>query len=449
MSMPSIANHLRKLPHPMHKVKTLIEHFMSDSLYRNSLYLFTTNASLAATGFLFWAIAARSFSAHDVGLVSTIITAATFIASAGLFGLDHTLIHYLAKHKAKAATIIDTAFSVVTLGAIAFSVGYLLIVPAIAPELAFILSSPLWTVAFVGLMIATTWNNTLGSIFIAFRAAQLILIAGLLFGIGRIVLLAMLSSGGLASLFNAHFISFSTGVIAGLIGLFLAKKYVFKPHLSHEIIRLIRGYSLKTYIASLLASLPPLLTPLLVIAILGPSEAAYYNMPLLMTGLLIIIPMATSQSLFAEGIHEERELKKHCIRSVRLIYTLLVPAIAVVIVGGHFILNIFGTQYADYGYALLIFLSLATLFKAGSFPLIAILRILGDVKEIIITTFVYVACLTTCTYLALLIAGQLWAIGIAVLISEIILLAIYAVIIKKKWPKVINAHSNSTNTEIQ
>lgn len=422
---------------------------MNDSLYRNSIYLFVNNASLAATGFLFWTMAARLFPAAEVGILSTIIAASTFIASASLFGLDHTLIHYLAKHKAKTATIINTALTIVALGTVLFSTGYLLIVPAMTPELAFILSSPLWLFAFVGLMLITAWNNVLTSTFIALRITYFILIAGLLFGIGRVILLAYLNDQGLTSLFNAHSISLGIGLLAALISLFIAKRHIVKPHIGGEAVKLMRGYSLRTYVASLLASLPPLLTPLFIIALLGAPEAAYYNMPLLMVGLLTIIPMATSQSLFAEGAHGGGELKKHIIKAMKLIYVLLVPAVILVIAAGYFILSIFGPSYAEHGYMLLLFLSLATLFKAGSYPLAAILRILGDVKEIIIATLIYVLSITLGTYIALLVIGQLWAIGLVVMSSEALLLFIYIFVVKRKWQKVITVSSHKVvDTEI-
>jgi O-antigen/teichoic acid export membrane protein len=433
----------------MHKLKTQAHQLMNDSLYRNSIYLFVSNASLAATGFLFWTIAARLFPAAEVGVTSTIIAAATFIASASLFGLDHTLIHYLGKHANKTTAIIHTALTVVTIGAILFSIGYLLIVPAITPELAFILSSPLWVSAFIGLMVITAWNNILNSTFIAFRITHFILIAGLLFGIGRIILLALFNDSGLLSLLGSHSISFGAGVIAGLVSLLIAKKYVYKPHIGNEAIKLMRGYSLRTYVASLLASLPPLVTPLLVISLLGAPEAAYYSMPLLMVGLLNMIAMATSQSLFAEGIYNNSQIKKQVTKSVRLIYALLIPAVISVIGLGYFILNVFGASYAEHGYMLLVFLSVATLFKAGSFPLIAILRILGEIKEIIIATFVYVTCIILGTYVALITIGQLWAIGLAVLVSEALLLGIYAVVVRRKWKNSTKLTLTDADREIQ
>ncbi len=285
----------------MHTIKTIntaVRRGMTDSLYRNSFYLFLSSGSTALTGFLFWTIAARLFAPADVGIVSTLIAAATFIGAASIFGLDHTLIHYLGKHPKKTTAILNTAFTMAIIGVCLTSLLYILVVPVLTPELDFLTSSFMWLGGFLLLMLVTTWNNLLNSMFIGLRITYFILLAGLFFGILRIIFLPILDGYGLPGLLGAHVLAFGIGVVVSFICIFKAKKYVFVPRITNDIIALIKGYSLKTYIASLLASLPPLLTPLFVITLLGPSAAAYYAMPLMLTGLLTIIPMATSQSLF-------------------------------------------------------------------------------------------------------------------------------------------------------
>jgi O-antigen/teichoic acid export membrane protein len=425
----------------------LVRHVMSDSLYRNSFYLFLSSGITAVTGFLFWTVAARLFSPADVGLVSTLIAAATFVGSASIFGLDHTLIHYLGKHPKKMSTIMSTALTVAIVGVFVTSAVYLLIVPRIAPELSFILSSFLWLAGFLTLMLVTTWNNLLTSMFIGLRITYFVLLAGVLTGIARVALLPVFSEYGFAGLFSAHLLAFGVGIIAAFLGIFIVKRYVFVPHITGEVVTLIKGYSLKTYAASLLASLPPLLTPLFVIGLLGPSEVAYYNMPFMIIGLLTIIPMATSQSLFAEGVNGSSDLKRHIIRAVKLIYLLLIPVVAIILLTGSWVLGLFGASYAEHGYGLLVLLSIAALFKAGSFPLIAVLRVLGDIKEIVIVTLVYTICIVGATYAAITATGSLWAIGVAVLASEVVALVLYSMVLRRKWPKVVVIKQNSMQEE--
>jgi O-antigen/teichoic acid export membrane protein len=429
------------------KLGVALRHGMADSLYRNSFYLFLSSGSTALTGFLFWTIAARLFPPAEVGIVSTLIAAATFIGSASIFGLDHTLIHYLGKHPKKIFSILNTAFTVAVIGVVVIGLLYVLVVPIITPELDFIASSLLWLGGFILLMLVTTWNNLLNSVFIGLRITYFVLLAGLFFGVLRIVLLPIFNSYGLPGLLSAHLLAFGIGVVVAFICIFRAKKYVFVPRITSDVIRLIKGYSLKTYAASLLASMPPLLTPLFVITWLGPSAAAYYAMPLMVVGLLTIIPMATSQSLFAEGVSSSSDLRRHSIRAIKFIYALIIPAAALVIIAGKWVLGFFGAAYADQGYVVLVLLSVALVFKAGSFPLVAVLRIVGDIKEIIIVSFIYTLFVISAMYIAITSAHALWAVGAVMVVAEIIALVLYGAVLLRKWPKISNHRYESTLEE--
>jgi O-antigen/teichoic acid export membrane protein len=94
-----------------------------------------------------------------------------------------------------------------------------------------------------------------------------------------------------------------------------------------------------------------------------------------------------------------------------------------------------------------VLLSIAALFKAGSFPLIAVLRVLGDIKEIVIVTLVYTICIVGATYAAITATGSLWAIGVAVLASEVVALVLYSMVLRRKWPKVVVIKQNSMQEE--
>jgi O-antigen/teichoic acid export membrane protein len=425
------------------KLSALVRRFSNDSLYRNSLFLFMSNGYLAVTGFLFWSVAARQFSAEEVGLMSVLIATSTFIASASIFGLDHTLIHYLGKHKKSIKNLLNTALSIGAAGAIIVSLLYLATIPFIASELAFTLESIGWLVAFLLFMFMTTWNTMVGSIFIGLRIAHFIFFTALFFGIARVILLFPFAQQGLKGLFTAYGIALFTSVVIAFGFLFFKERFIFMPRITRQTVNLIKNYSLKTYAASLLATLPPLVVPLLIINLLGSAEVAYYNMPFMIIGILTIIPMATSQSLFAEGIEGTGDLKRHIVRALKLIYALLIPAATVVILGGNWVLGMFGSAYAEHGYGVLVLLSFAALFKAATFPLIAVLRILGDVKEIAAGTFIYIVCFIALSYSALTMSHDLKALGVAAIIAEIIAFVIYFSIVRRKWPKIVRIKSKT------
>ena len=49
-------------------IKKIYNHFMNDSLYRNSIYLILSTAVMGGFGFIFWIIAARLFTLEQIGL---------------------------------------------------------------------------------------------------------------------------------------------------------------------------------------------------------------------------------------------------------------------------------------------------------------------------------------------------------------------------------------------
>src|SRR6185437_4704409 len=67
-------------------IAKLYQHFTSDSLFRNSMYLMLSTAIQALFGFFFWIINARLFTATEVGLATTIISIGTLITSLSLLG---------------------------------------------------------------------------------------------------------------------------------------------------------------------------------------------------------------------------------------------------------------------------------------------------------------------------------------------------------------------------
>ena len=65
------------------------------SLYRNAVYLMLDNAIPALSGFAFWVIAARLYSAENVGIASATISVTGLLVAFSTLGLGNTLIRFL------------------------------------------------------------------------------------------------------------------------------------------------------------------------------------------------------------------------------------------------------------------------------------------------------------------------------------------------------------------
>ena len=71
--------------------------FYRESVVKNASYLLRQQLRvlLSGLGFVFWVVAARLFSKSDIGVATVVLTAASFIVSLGLLGLDAGIVRFL------------------------------------------------------------------------------------------------------------------------------------------------------------------------------------------------------------------------------------------------------------------------------------------------------------------------------------------------------------------
>ena len=88
-----------------------------------------------------------------------------------------------------------------------------------------------------------------------------------------------------------------------------------------------------------------------------------------------MVSPAVAQAVFAEGVRARSDLRTVVVKALRVIAVLLVPTMVVMIVGGRFILGLFGASYAAAGYGLLILLAISALPDAVSNVAVAVFRV--------------------------------------------------------------------------
>ncbi|MGO8882974.1 MAG: lipopolysaccharide biosynthesis protein, partial [Streptosporangiaceae bacterium] len=142
----------------------------TDHMLRDSLYLILSSGLQAALGFTFWIIAARLFSAADVGRAGSLIAATVLIAYVALLGLNSTLVRYLPTAPDRDALITAGFLLVAGCGA-GIGLLYVVLTPVLAPRLAFVEHQPALAAGFVLLTAAAAINLLTDSVFIASRKA--------------------------------------------------------------------------------------------------------------------------------------------------------------------------------------------------------------------------------------------------------------------------------------
>lgn len=110
----------------------------------------------------------------------------------------------------------------------------------------------------------------------------------------------------------------------------------------------------------------PLILPVLVVLRLGVTLNAYFYITWMMGAAFFMVSPSVAQAVFAEGVRARSDLRIVVLKALRVIAVLLAPAMVVMIVGGRFILGLFGASYAAAGYGLLILLAISALPDAVS-----------------------------------------------------------------------------------
>ncbi len=359
---------------------------LSKPLYRNSLFLMANTFAPAGLGFFFWMIVARYYSPAEVGLGAGVISATCFLALISSFGFDVALIRFLGKAQ-KPIEMINSCFTWSGAAVLVLSLLFLAGLDLWSPALGFIKRNAIFFVAFICFALILTLSELLSAVFIARRRADFVLLKSMIFSLLKIPLPILF-----ALFFPAFGIVNSWGIailVAFTISIFLFLPRLqngYRPYIKFDIAPLknIGKYSAGNYLANLMIVAPSLVLPLLVVNLLGARQNAYFYVPWMIASLLIAIPEAISDSLFAEGSHSEKALSKNVRRSFIFAFTLLIPALILLLLLSKWVLLLFGASYPVNALLLLQLLALSSLPAAVSRIYLSVLRVQGRTKELLI-----------------------------------------------------------------
>ncbi len=386
--------------------RTMLEHIKSP-LYRNSLFLMTSTVARAGLGFIFWIIVARLYTEVEVGLGSATVSAMIFLETLSVMGLGAAIIRFLPRAE-KPRELINSCLTLSGLVALALAIIFIAGLDIWSPALSFIKGNIIFSLAFVFFVTILALLPVIDSVFIARRRAELTL-----FRVTTVLLLRLPLPIFLVFFFHAFGIAASWGIaaaIAVVISLFFSipqvqKGYKPVPSLNPGIIGNMWRYSAGSYLASLAASAPVYILPLLVVNLLGAEQNAYFYVAWMIANLLFAVPLAVSQSLFAEGSHFEEELWGNVSKSLKFVFLILVPAVILVVVLGKWLLLLFGGGYSANGLLLLKILCLSSLFIGINSVYATTLRVEDRIRELVLIYTLQAAAVLVGSYFVIPLAG--------------------------------------------
>jgi O-antigen/teichoic acid export membrane protein len=162
-----------------------------------------------------------------------------------------------------------------------------------------------------------------------------------------------------------------------------SKNFRFRPVVVPEVVNDMTHFASANYVSAVLWSAPASLLPILITNAAGVEANAYYYVASSVSGLLAMVPIAASMSLFAHGSRDATDLIRSAVQSARFSLILLVPAIVGIFLIGGRVLLIFGQAYSNAGTRLLWILALSTLPLAVNYLFFSVRRVQQRMAEVV------------------------------------------------------------------
>jgi O-antigen/teichoic acid export membrane protein len=225
-----------------------------------------------------------------------------------------------------------------------------------------------------------TLSNLLDSVFQAERAAQYVLLRGTTFGalklLTLVILIVAVSRSGewvLVSWVSAISVTTAYSIARQLKNLGRAHRYGLLGVGAY--LRSRTSMLLLHHVTTFSGFLVPSVMPILVVARLSSTANAKFYIAWLLSSILLTISGAVSGNLLSDASYNVTELRVKTRFAVRMIAVLMVPAMVILVLLGHPLLEIFGKTYARSAYGILIIFVVVAIPDAITNVYVTILRV--------------------------------------------------------------------------
>lgn len=333
---------------------------LNDDLYRTGYFLIIGTGITSLLGIAFWALAARAYSAHEVGQNAAAISAMTLVSGVCSLGLSSVLVRYL--------PIAGTADKRLVVGSYGLTTGLSLIFGVIvaatssiwSPTLSF-LAEPGWIAGFTLATAANTIFTLEDSVLTGLRAAHWIPLENSLYALAKLILLIALA----ALLPHAGpFVAWNTPLLPAIL---LVNYLIFRRLLPRyksfgeldrgKVIRMAAG----NYGGNLFALVGNMYLPILVANQASAAQAAYFFVPWMICIALQLVPINVITSLTVEAARDMPQLRQLTRRTLAHAMRLTAPLAVLAALVAPLGLLVFGQAYADAGTSLLRLLAIGTI----------------------------------------------------------------------------------------
>ncbi|CAJ36738.1 lipopolysaccharide biosynthesis protein [Methanocella arvoryzae] len=357
------------------QVHTSIEKYYKEPLYRNSFLNILNGVVGAVFGLLFWMVATRQMTSGNLGIVNAIISAATLILVVSRLGMDTGIVRFLARSPDKNSLYNGSSFITLSV-ALGLTAVFIIGLDWFSPTLILLRQSDILFAFFVYILVNSMYYMQSITL-LSLRRSDINFAQNLILGI-RVPLL----------FFLYYLFPNTLGILLILdvsyMGAFLFSRIVlsktglrFTTKVNWGQIRKSWKYSLGGYTSNLFAIMPTTLLPIIIINTLGPSSNAYFFIAYTIASFIMMIPNSICSALFVEGSHD-MPVRDISIKSLKLIFALLIPLSLFMFLFGDMILMLFNKEYSLQSFEILRLLVLSNIFSAVTLFYISIKKIQKD-----------------------------------------------------------------------
>jgi O-antigen/teichoic acid export membrane protein len=359
------------------------------SMVLNSVTVIGGKLATMGLGFIFWVIAARTFSQDAVGLASGAVSAMMLCTQIAILGVGSALITHYPQHASDPRRLFENAFSLTATASLVVGGATLMVAGLFLNNLAIIAHSPWFAVFFLAATLTGTLGILLDQTSIALGRGDQVLTRGLAFGLVSVGVLSIIAWGtGLDRAIAMFFPWVVSGTVAVAIGGWQLRHaldgYIVRPRVARTMWRDLTRVALPNWALTMTERTPGLVFPVIVTEVLSQRDNAIWYTAWMMAWVLFVVPISVGLTLFADATNNPTKLR----RAVRVG---LGTALGIGIVGGALIallapllLHILGKQYAIDGVPVLRILCISVVPLAFTQAYYAICRSQQRLKEALI-----------------------------------------------------------------
>jgi len=317
----------------------------------SSLALVAGKVATMGFGFLAWIVAARLYSATDVGLASGAVSAVTLCAQLALVGVGSAVITLLPRHAASPGVLLDTSIAYLALTALVAGGLFVAFAGGVLHELSVVATDPVFALLFIVLAVAGTLGVLFDQASTARRRGDQVLLRGVAAGVVTLAAVAVIGLGASGAGSRAIFAAWALGGVVTLaLGLVLIGRAVPGYRVGARLDRRLAGeltrVGFPNYLLTLTERAPGFVLPIIVTELLSPAENAAWYAAWMMAWVVFVIPIQVGMTSFAEVAREPGSARRIVRNGVATSLAIGVPGAIVLGVAAVPILGFLGPHYA-------------------------------------------------------------------------------------------------------